>query len=87
MKRWMIVGFAGGAALFGCPLVLAAAVQVDRPEEDWVAAVERYANSPGLSLPAGSPDDRGHAPRRARRAQRDPVDDGAAPARRSRAGE
>ncbi len=48
MKRWMIAGLAGGAALFGCPLVLAAAMQqADRPEEDWLADVERYANSPG----------------------------------------
>ena len=44
MKRWMIVGCAAGAALFGCPLVLAAVTQVDEPQGDWVLAVERYAN-------------------------------------------
>jgi hypothetical protein len=57
MKRWMIVGFAAGAALFGCPPVLmAAATQVDEPHDDWVLAVERYANRharPEVKAPTG----------------------------------
>jgi hypothetical protein len=56
MKRWMIVGFAAGAALFGYPPVLVAATQADPGEDDWVLDVERYANSragSGTSLPAG----------------------------------
>jgi hypothetical protein len=53
VKRWMIVGFAAGSALFGYPPVLVAATQADPPEEDWVAAVERYANASGTNLPAG----------------------------------
>jgi hypothetical protein len=57
MKRWMIVGFAAGAALFGCPLVLVAAMQVDEPRDDWVLAVERYANRharPEVNAPTGA---------------------------------
>ncbi|MGD0243216.1 MAG: hypothetical protein ABSB59_23285 [Streptosporangiaceae bacterium] len=57
MKRWMIVGCAAGAALFGCPPVLvAAATRVDEPQDDWVLAVERYANRhacPDVKAPAG----------------------------------
>ena len=45
MKRWMIVGFAAGAALFGYPPVLVAATQAETVEDDWVLDVERYANS------------------------------------------
>jgi len=56
MQRWMIVGFAAGAALFGYPPVLVAATQADPPEDDWVLEVERYANrraGPDPRSPAG----------------------------------
>ena len=46
MKRWMIVGFAAGAALFGYPPVLVAATGLTgEGEADWVADVQRYVDS------------------------------------------
>ena len=48
MKRWMIVGFAAGAALFGCPPVLVAAAGITGEDEaGWVADVQRYVDSHG----------------------------------------
>ena len=43
MKRWMRVGLAAGAALFGYSGVLAATA--DGAEDDWVMAVQRYLDS------------------------------------------
>ncbi len=47
MKRWMIVGFAAGAALFGYPAVLVAAAGLteDDGAADWVADVQRYVDA------------------------------------------
>ena len=46
MKRWMIVGFAAGAALFGYPPVLVAATGITEDDDaDWVADVQRYVDS------------------------------------------
>ena len=46
MKRWMIVGFAAGAALFGYPPVLVAATgMTEEGARDWVADVQRYVDS------------------------------------------
>jgi len=46
MKRWMIIGFAAGAALFGYPPVLVAATELTgEGEADWVADVQRYVDS------------------------------------------
>lgn len=46
MKRWMIVSFAAGAALFGYPLVLAAATGLTEDDAaDWVADVQRYVDT------------------------------------------
>ena len=46
MKRWMIVGFAAGAALFGYPPVLVAAAGVTEDDAaDWVADVQRYVDA------------------------------------------
>jgi hypothetical protein len=47
MKRWMIVGFAAGATLFGCPAVMAAAAGLteDDTTADWVADVQRYVDT------------------------------------------
>ena len=53
MKRWMIVGFAAGAALFGYPPVLVAAAGITgEGEADWVADVRRYVDS----FPRGTED-------------------------------
>ena len=51
MKRWMIVGFAAGAALFGYPPVLVAAAGVTEDDAaDWVADVQRYVDAyPGTT--------------------------------------
>jgi hypothetical protein len=46
MKRWMIVGVAAGAALFGYPPVLVAAAGIiEEGEADWIADVQRYVDS------------------------------------------
>ena len=47
MKRWMIVGFEAGAALFGYPPVLVAATGLTEDNEvaDWVADVQRYVDA------------------------------------------
>jgi hypothetical protein len=46
MKRWMIAGFAAGAALFGYPLVLVAAAGLTEDDgADWVADVQRYVDA------------------------------------------
>lgn len=46
MKRWMIIGFAAGAALFGYPPVLVAATgMTEEGAGDWVADVQRYVDS------------------------------------------
>jgi hypothetical protein len=56
MKRWMIVGFAAGAALFGYPPVLVAAAGLTgEGEADWVADVQRYVDSFAAGT-AGAPD-------------------------------
>jgi len=56
MKRWMIVGFAAGAALFGYPPVLVAAAGIiEEGEADWIADVQRYVDSHAAGT-AGSRD-------------------------------
>ncbi len=56
MKRWMIVGFAAGAALFGYPPVLVAAAGLTEDDAaDWVADVQRYVDSFAAGT-AGAPD-------------------------------
>jgi hypothetical protein len=46
MKRWMIAGFAAGAALFGYPPVLVVAAGIAEDDDaDWVADVQRYVDA------------------------------------------
>jgi hypothetical protein len=61
VKRWMIVGFAAGAALFGySPVLVAAAGIAGEGEADWIADVQRYVDSytperPGPGTPWPKP--------------------------------
>lgn len=69
MKRWIIVGLAASATMFGCPPMLIAAAQADPSPDDWVLEVERYANRHACPDAAARADERSSRPagRRSRR--------------------